>query len=1445
MIQKLTTIVQRIDTTESTDPEVSKPRERLPKPEAAMFVELGSDTFELGGRSLDPMLRHPRLTDRLATLELPEKKPVVDDRPDRLTRPVYSFEDTERVRVRGDEEGNATISVTYANGRTETIQHDAEDGKFDLEVDGGVVDVRGNVAIRKISGSAEAEEVDIGRDVVVDQIDLGGGNDELVLVRSSRVGEIALGDGEDYFLNYGTAETVRGGDGDDRIINYGTALELHGEAGSDRIVGANGSRTAEIHGGAGDDDLRNHGAAGRIHGDEGNDEIVNYHDAGLISGGAGDDRIVSDEGWDGYQRRDTLPRAEEVRGDEGNDEIIVNRGYVDSVSGGEGTDSLSLRGSAADYAEDDGLVRHHILGETVGEIGDDVETTGYHNPLADVPTGDLQAYDRQDALELALRPDATTAQLEALVDVESGFGWSPDTVKALLAHPNAVDSMFERMARSERTPDQSLLLIAESDRTANRDIALALVQNPAAGPRVIEEAFSDNGDDVELARAVIDNPHASTGALSRAAFIHSGDTDLALKVAAHPNADTQTLDLLTSVHSADLAVATAIVDHPEASAEAIAGLGAIHGSDLAFARRVAAHPSASSEALDNVLAQHGTDAEILRSVATHPNASREAIETVLATEHAAEVPQHHGIWSRIKGAFSAQQQQHAEHAHAFREDLSKTFGLAGDVLSDTGHTIYDLFRHPGRLGEDFAHLRQDYTDAKWSAIETAGDAAALLIPGIPAAQAADWVLENLVEPAAGWVGDHLVAPASRFIWSHLVDPANSAVAGMLAKATGLDEAGIEAYFEAEEQGIYDFSKGFLEEGYTIAKGFVDLAAQPGEAIKNMTTLAHMAATNPHQLWDGIKASYEGQSPAEIAGRVGADVLSLFLGPEEILALGTEEAAARGAQASTELAKTVATSMEMREAELTNAVTRAEEALESTEVGTDAWRQARDDLAEANQNLLSERDQQIQTYNSMKDVAVGQRDFLEQRLQNPSLTAEERASLEQALEDTEGQLDYLEHEEVEALRSQAAHLDEAEGAYGVASRPAAEVSTLTRTALEELATKENVTITPFVKDGEVGFHIEGVRPGRANHVANGLRAALEDTMPEFEVSLGENVSMDALLQSLPEDAELLPAVESGNPRLGRGGARRESFRGIDDRGLEQLTDQQLLDWARHDLSPNERVLEQERLQQILNEAAEEQGLRVNSRRFRHPLKDASQALDRVITEEGARGTGTPAATAFSRDNATAAARVSATDAIQHVGEEILGDTGAGIRQRGAEWKQQNGSITPDAPVYGDYRNQLRRIDYPGAPENEVHAVGIGRDVLGASYYDGIAHASSYTDIVGDLDQIAERVGRERVVDIIKHYLSGATEAPNLQGLSASEAAQIREFTTIQIAESGREAASAARTGVPNQGVVQGALDSVAERGFHDTYVSGRDAHAIFAGQGGHGALRDFYDSLAAA
>ena len=238
-------------------------------------------------------------------------------------------------------------------------------------------------------------------------------------------------------------------------------------------------------------------------------------------------------------------------------------------------------------------------------------------------------------------------------------------------------------------------------------------------------------------------------------------------------------------------------------------------------------------------------------------------------------------------------------------------------------------------------------------------------------------------------------------------------------------------------------------------------------------------------------------------------------------------------------------------------------------------------------------------------------------------------------------------------------------------------------------------------------------------------------------------------------------------------------------------------------------------------------------------NAYKSLTGYLEPRASSGVGAPG---FTIENVKVADKVSPRDTIEHIHDTILGGEGKNTRtkMKSADSKEQGKD---------EAAKMIRRVNYPGMPADEMHAIGLGNDVLAASYRGDKRSAAAYKDIVPEFDKaFPSQTQRAEATRWIASYaglkLRGVDPIDLDNTPSPPNGALLREFATIQLAEKGRELRRAKDAnngaGVRDQNIVEAALSHAAQHGFRKVYVQEPQKYAVFAKQGGQAALREVYN-----
>ena len=435
--------------------------------------------------------------------------------------------------------------------------------------------------------------------------------------------------------------------------------------------------------------------------------------------------------------------------------------------------------------------------------------------------------------------------------------------------------------------------------------------------------------------------------------------------------------------------------------------------------------------------------------------------------------------------------------------------------------------HAALTGGGFA---KGLTDTGEAVLRTGWEAVKGVLDGRGRAivDSAGWVWDNIGKPVVGWTDDKVFRPTAALLEEFVGEPANSALAKGYAAARGIPEDQALAEIEGAEGAIGGFVKGFAEEGIDIAASLEKMVLEPGETAENFAKLGYMLKTKPHETLDALTTQLsdkygDWRSDPEAAGRVVAEIASLFVGPEGFA--GAEGAdAARGAKAVTELTKSVSTSLETREAGLEEALTDAEDALAELDEGTPEYERAAADVEQKRIDLLEERGNQLESYDQSMDLLKVAKDHVEATLEDPDrkLTPAEKAALEASKAEVDEGLESLTNLRKEALE------DMGESMREYASLDLS-LSHEERFELSHLAANKGVKITPYQlrEGGTINFVVEGAGSG-GDSVAKNIRDIVGDKKVG-EITFDDRSALDGAETVHPTHGEGSFGILGGAPQ----------------------------------------------------------------------------------------------------------------------------------------------------------------------------------------------------------------------------------------------------------------------------------------------------------------------------
>ncbi|MEM6371437.1 MAG: M10 family metallopeptidase C-terminal domain-containing protein [Pseudomonadota bacterium] len=247
--------------------------------------------------------------------------------------------------------GGGTSSEVSGNRMTFTLY---DQGGTDL-LDLGFMQDAARLDLRAESFSDFGNQtgiMGIARDTIIENANLGSGNDTVVGNDAANVIDLgvgndsaAAGNGDDQIRGGIGFDTIDGGNGNDSLYGGNGADSLMGGAGDDLIEG--GAGFDQITGGVGDDRLLAGATADRVYGGAGDDWISGGSNVGTTVDGLwgedGDDTIVGDGGFDlldggaGDDLLDGGHQADNLYGRDGNDVMRGGLG-LDRLFGGDGDD---------------------------------------------------------------------------------------------------------------------------------------------------------------------------------------------------------------------------------------------------------------------------------------------------------------------------------------------------------------------------------------------------------------------------------------------------------------------------------------------------------------------------------------------------------------------------------------------------------------------------------------------------------------------------------------------------------------------------------------------------------------------------------------------------------------------------------------------------------------------------------------------------------------------------------------------------------------------------------------------------------------------------------------------------------------------------------------------------------------------------------------------------
>ncbi|MFM7457946.1 MAG: calcium-binding protein [bacterium] len=236
--------------------------------------------------------------------------------------------------------------------------------------------------------STDGQNTTILNDADNNTIRTGKGND--FISNNGDKNRISTGRGNDVISNNGDANTIRTGSGKDYVDNTGDENIINTGSGDDLVYNTGDANRINL--GLGNDVLESTGDENVIDSGRGNDTLSIIGNSNSINSGSGEDFITingKDNSVDAGSGNDTISLGKDSTGSKinagsGNDKINVGQMTKDSkntINGGEGTDTVTLTGSANDYKvatnKDGSKTYTHNTSNAALTIGADVENVAF------------------------------------------------------------------------------------------------------------------------------------------------------------------------------------------------------------------------------------------------------------------------------------------------------------------------------------------------------------------------------------------------------------------------------------------------------------------------------------------------------------------------------------------------------------------------------------------------------------------------------------------------------------------------------------------------------------------------------------------------------------------------------------------------------------------------------------------------------------------------------------------------------------------------------------------------------------------------------------------------------------------------------------------------------------------------------------------------------------
>ncbi|WP_286829546.1 M10 family metallopeptidase C-terminal domain-containing protein, partial [Kordiimonas sp. UBA4487] len=309
----------------------------------------------------------------------------------------------------------------------------------------GGLDIIGADSGETLSGTAGNDRISgrEGHDSIVG----GDGDDSLSGYWGNDTLEGGLGD--DYLIGEGSNDRLVGGDGNDTLKGGAAQDTLLGGEGADVLVGGQGRDL--LDGGNGDDTLTSDQydtGDDTLLGGAGNDVLLGGRDSQVIEGGTGNDKLSGgsdDDTLRGGDGNDTLDDQGSpyyyysggnlLEGGAGNDKLTTSSSGRDTLSGGDGDDSISSGAMLLMGGDGNDTIRAQTASSAFkmtieGGAGEDLIYLASSDAFVDLGEDDVTDTIRLGYTELTSRLDGTEfenwTEADRIVFDLSGLNYEPD-----------------------------------------------------------------------------------------------------------------------------------------------------------------------------------------------------------------------------------------------------------------------------------------------------------------------------------------------------------------------------------------------------------------------------------------------------------------------------------------------------------------------------------------------------------------------------------------------------------------------------------------------------------------------------------------------------------------------------------------------------------------------------------------------------------------------------------------------------------------------------------------------------------------------------------------------------------------------------------------------------------------------------------------------------------